>query len=146
MDAVEYSRLSRDTKRENDTAEWLLSVDEENRCTFLWQLAEQNPLAACVLIKKSQLSPVSLKAFLDYGLVNSDTSSVQWWLKATHQGIGPTSLITSVSAYLDRDPLTVYKALYFLPTYFRDDDEYKAATQSLRSDFDSRYPDYTPSG
>ena len=142
MDVAEYARLRRDTKRENEVADWLRGIKESERVKFLKELAELNAFAATILIRKSQLEPGSLAVFLRYGLKVGDASSVNWWIQATHAGLGPKKLLAELRSQIRTNPEGVDKALYFIPQYFVDDEKYQSSARSFRSEFRKIHPGY----
>lgn len=144
MDAVEYSRRKRDSKLENEVAASLRAKSEKQRFEFVQELARLNPHAASVLVRKIQLTPNSLEAFLEHGLAHGDASSVNWWLKATHDGLGPRRFLRVISGHMTDNPVAVFKANYFLARYFPNDEKYQNAVGELRQEFDRRYPDFSP--
>ena len=145
MDVAEYARLRRDAKRENETAAWLRGLEEPERVGFLTELAELNAYAATVLIRKSQLGPKALAVFLKYGLRVGDASSVDWWIEATHRGLGPKKLVSEIRSQIQSNPEGVEKALYFVPQYFLNDEEYQTSVRSLKAEFWETHPGYVRS-
>ena len=145
MDVAEYAGLRRDAKRENEAAAWLRGIEESKRVRFLTELAELNAYAATILIRKSQLEPESLAIFLKHGLRVGDASSVNWWIEATHNGLGPKRLLDEIRSQIQSNPEGVEKALYFAPQYFSDDDEYQSSASSLKAEFWQTHPGYVRS-
>jgi hypothetical protein len=139
MSPIEYSKLPRDSKRENEICGWLRRQDEHEKFEFVWRVLQRNLSVGMPLVRAVQLRPVYLEVILEHGFVYGDASSVRIWLEATMDGLGERRVFELLEAHLEHAPLVVYKVLYwFRPLSDRVRDDVRA----LRTRFAERYPKF----
>ncbi|WP_028582051.1 hypothetical protein [Desulfogranum japonicum] len=143
MNPNDFANSKRDSKTERDVLKWLRAQEDVPKFEFIWRVMNINAGKALPLVKKGQLKPIFLDVILRRGLVYGDASSVEWWIESVIEGLGYGKVLKIIKEHMDNAPLCVEKSLYFLPWLYENHPEYHEEINSLKSEFNGKYPNFT---
>jgi hypothetical protein len=112
---------------------------EEERLEFILKMLSYRGSYGLVIALKTLQKAASFKVLLEMGIKEGDASNLGYWLQYTLPRLGFRRTVSILKNKLDEDPLSIYKAFYWLSRMTRNiSDREREDFEDLRSELIKR--------